>query len=77
MLVDAVRWSPDQLAPPGSTAKQFGTLMVSGYLRGDCLLPDNIVHITGYGDAQIEKVTGGRDPYLQKRPDAESMTGSP
>lgn len=39
---------------------QFGTLQVSGYLRGGKLNVDNILHITGYGDAQMETVRESR-----------------
>lgn len=64
MLVDAVRF----VAYPQSAGdgKQWGSLMVSGYLKGNNLLPDNIVHITGYGDAQIEKVQ--RSFFMPKLP---------
>lgn len=59
MLVDVINWAPYEVPdlPPGAKPrKQFGTLSVSGFLRGNRLNPDNILHITGYGDAQIEKV---------------------
>jgi hypothetical protein len=54
MLVDAVRFVPHQQSE--GDGKQFGSLLLSGYLRGEALNPDNILHITGYGDAQIDKV---------------------
>eukprot|EP01125_Pyxidicula_operculata_P007229 TRINITY_DN2458_c0_g1_i1.p1 TRINITY_DN2458_c0_g1~~TRINITY_DN2458_c0_g1_i1.p1 ORF type:complete len:796 (-),score=222.33 TRINITY_DN2458_c0_g1_i1:16-2226(-) len=45
---------------------EFGTLQVSGYLRGNSLNPNLVLHITGYGDAQIESIEYGDDPYTQK-----------
>lgn len=54
MLVDSVRYTP--YAHPDRYGKQWGSLALSGYLKGDNLSVDNILHITGYGDAQIEKV---------------------
>jgi len=66
MLVDIINFQqndPDGIKGPVG----FGTLMVSGYLRGSVLNPNNIVHITGYGDAQIEKIESGIDPYTFSR----------
>jgi pre-rRNA-processing protein TSR1 len=62
MMVDAVNWIADQNSPNS----KFGTLQLSGYLRGNKLNPNNILHIVGYGDAQIINVTGGVDPFKIK-----------
>eukprot|EP01126_Amoeba_proteus_P045029 TRINITY_DN5029_c0_g1_i12.p1 TRINITY_DN5029_c0_g1~~TRINITY_DN5029_c0_g1_i12.p1 ORF type:complete len:673 (+),score=163.64 TRINITY_DN5029_c0_g1_i12:191-2209(+) len=69
MLVDKVSWIPYREGEGGGVGGRGGTLLLSGYLRGDVLQPHNIVHVTGYGDAQLEKVTGNNDPYpLKRRP---------
>jgi len=60
MLVDKLDYkSYDDMEGPAD----FGTLSISGYLRGFYLNPNNVVHITGYGDALISKIERGADPY--------------
>jgi len=66
MLVDNINWVPNDLSIPAPG--QFGTLYLSGYLRGHALNVDNILHITGYGDVQIDRIIGGADPYAFQRP---------
>eukprot|EP01120_Amphizonella_sp_Union-15-10_P010939 TRINITY_DN4544_c0_g1_i2.p1 TRINITY_DN4544_c0_g1~~TRINITY_DN4544_c0_g1_i2.p1 ORF type:complete len:793 (-),score=198.76 TRINITY_DN4544_c0_g1_i2:53-2431(-) len=45
---------------PDSTG--FGVLSVSGYLRGNKLNPNYLVHFPDYGDFQISQVSGPPDP---------------
>jgi len=43
----------------------FGTLMVSGYLRGITSLSVNdLVHIPGFGNFQMSCIKMSKDPYL-------------
>ncbi|XP_028046224.1 pre-rRNA-processing protein TSR1 homolog isoform X2 [Monomorium pharaonis] len=43
----------------------FGTLMVSGYLRGTAPLSVNdLVHIPGFGNFKMSRIAISRDPYL-------------
>jgi len=66
MLVDKLNFERND--PDGTRGHpDFGTLMLSGYLRGSALNPNNIVHITGYGDAQIAKIESEIDPYAVSR----------
>ena len=40
----------------------MGTLQVTGYLRGPPLSVNRLVHIPGYGDYQMSKITAPTDP---------------
>jgi pre-rRNA-processing protein TSR1 len=40
-----------------------GTLLLTGYLRGNRLNPNNLVHLPDYGDFQVTKIELIRDPY--------------
>jgi hypothetical protein len=64
-LFELISFFFSHLSKPNSTtnALQFGTLKISGYLRGNKLNANNILHIVGYGDSQVLKITGGTDPY--------------
>jgi len=43
----------------------FGTLMVSGYLRGTTSLSVNdLVHIPGFGNFQMSCIKMSKDPYV-------------
>eukprot|EP01060_Flectonema_neradi_P019655 TRINITY_DN2690_c0_g2_i1.p1 TRINITY_DN2690_c0_g2~~TRINITY_DN2690_c0_g2_i1.p1 ORF type:complete len:833 (+),score=196.55 TRINITY_DN2690_c0_g2_i1:260-2500(+) len=57
-LVDDCNWADPQAPPvPSETDGTLcKTLRVSGYLRGKDLSPNGLVHLTGYGTYQIEKV---------------------
>ena len=33
-----------------------GNVMISGFVKGNCINPNQLVHITGYDDYQIEKI---------------------
>lgn len=46
---------------------EFGTLKVTGYLRGTQLDVNHLVHIPGLGDFQMSKIDGGDDPLNPNR----------
>ncbi|XP_024882748.1 pre-rRNA-processing protein TSR1 homolog [Temnothorax curvispinosus] len=59
LLAEKVSYECDQDSP------EFGTLMVSGYLRGTAPLSANdLVHIPGFGDFQMSCIKTSTDPYL-------------
>jgi pre-rRNA-processing protein TSR1 len=45
----------------------FGTLLISGYIRGNKLDPNNLIILPDYGEFQLEKVVIHPDPYSVKR----------
>eukprot|EP01061_Rhynchopus_euleeides_P005198 TRINITY_DN1442_c5_g1_i1.p1 TRINITY_DN1442_c5_g1~~TRINITY_DN1442_c5_g1_i1.p1 ORF type:complete len:839 (+),score=398.05 TRINITY_DN1442_c5_g1_i1:150-2519(+) len=58
MLIDACRWAEPEAAPytnetDGTPCK---TLSISGFLRGKGLSANQLIHLTGYGTYQIEKI---------------------
>jgi pre-rRNA-processing protein TSR1 len=76
MLVEGVSFT--------STEEEFGVLSLSGYIRGGELDVNGLIHLSGYGDFQIERVDGPRDPhpYLAGRRteavgDADIILGTP
>ncbi|CAG4941214.1 unnamed protein product [Parnassius apollo] len=56
MLAEEVEYLPD-------AEGEFGTLKVSGYLRGMPLNVNGLIHITGLGDFQMSKIEGLDDPH--------------
>ena len=44
---------------------EFGTLKVTGYLRGHNLSVNGLVHIPGWGDFQMLQIDAVKDPYSQ------------
>jgi pre-rRNA-processing protein TSR1 len=46
----------------------YGTLRVSGYLRGQSLSVNGLVHLPGIGDFQMSCIDGPRDPCPISRP---------
>lgn len=62
LVADRVHWEPH------GEGAAWGTLHVSGYLRGGPLAANSLVHVTGYGEAQLLRVAGGFDPYAFKKP---------
>ena len=43
--------------------KGFGTLEVTGYLRGKPLSVNGLVHLPGFGDFQMFRIEAPEDPY--------------
>lgn len=41
----------------------MGTLKVTGYLRGNTLSVNGLVHIPGLGDFQMKQIDAPHDPY--------------
>ncbi|XP_068153336.1 pre-rRNA-processing protein TSR1 homolog [Drosophila tropicalis] len=55
-----------------NSEEDFGTLEVTGFLRGQSLDVNGLVHIPGLGDFQLGQVVGTPDPYkLDKSRDGE------
>ena len=42
---------------------KFGTLKVTGFLRGRILNVNNLVHLPGWGDFQMSQIDAPQDPY--------------
>ncbi|XP_018392805.1 PREDICTED: pre-rRNA-processing protein TSR1 homolog, partial [Cyphomyrmex costatus] len=62
LLVEEVSFESDD------NSLDFGTLMVSGYLRGTTPLSVNgLIHISGFGNFQMSCIKTLRDPYLIER----------
>lgn len=48
---------------PGENGSEFGTLHLTGHVRGQSLDVNNLIHLTGIGDFQILSVDTANDPY--------------
>ncbi|XP_066918428.1 pre-rRNA-processing protein TSR1 homolog [Clytia hemisphaerica] len=49
-----------------------GTLKISGFIRGQSLSVNRLVHLPQLGDFQLKKIDLPRDPYSMKRKDSNS-----
>lgn len=49
-------------------SKEFGTVCVSGYLRGGNMSANQLVHLPGIGDFQLKKIEMLSDPHPAGRP---------
>ena len=61
-----------------SEDKSIGTLKISGFVRGQPLDVNRLVHIPGFGDFQMQQIEAPPDPYSiknikRKKPKAENM----
>ena len=56
MLPVGVHYTPDE-------GSDFGTLHLTGHIRGQNFDPNNLVHLTGIGDFQVVSVESAQDPY--------------
>ena len=61
MLPIGVHYTPN---PEGSENPDFGTLHLTGHIRGENFDPNNLVHLTGIGDFQVLGVESSQDPYF-------------
>lgn len=63
LLAEEVGWIANghDEQPVASTSsailEEKGTLTVTGVIRGSCFSADRLVHIQGFGDYQVEKVS--------------------
>ncbi|CAB3365603.1 Hypothetical predicted protein [Cloeon dipterum] len=55
MVADEVKFEPEQ--------NGFGTLKVTGYIRGQPLDVNGLVHITGWGDFQLDRIEAPDDAH--------------
>ncbi|KAF0289087.1 Pre-rRNA-processing protein TSR1 [Amphibalanus amphitrite] len=69
LLAERLEFTPD----PQQAG--YGTLSVSGYLRGRRpLSASRLVHVSGWGDFQMSEITAPSDPHpltVRRRPDAD------
>ncbi|KAJ9655796.1 ribosome biogenesis protein tsr1 [Neophaeococcomyces mojaviensis] len=65
MFVEAVQWLP-------STKTETTNVILSGMLRGKNLNPDRLVHVPGWGEYQIERIT--QIPLAPLKRKADEMT---
>ncbi|KAL4710553.1 hypothetical protein ACJJTC_008955 [Scirpophaga incertulas] len=56
MLAEKVQYVAD-------SEGEYGTLKISGYLRGTPLNVNGLIHITGLGDFQMSRIDGHDDPH--------------
>ena len=45
-----------------------GTLKVSGYIRGQALSANGLVHLPGWGDFQLLQIDSATEPFPDTRP---------
>uniref|UniRef100_A0A2M4A635 Pre-rRNA-processing protein TSR1 homolog n=1 Tax=Anopheles triannulatus TaxID=58253 RepID=A0A2M4A635_9DIPT len=75
MLGEKVEFVPSTGAHD-EVAGVLGTLKVTGFLRGVALSVNQLVHIPGLGDFQLEAIASPDDPYRLRKPDdGEMMSG--
>eukprot|EP01156_Anaeramoeba_ignava_P021966 Anaeramoba_ignava/c20007_g1_i2.p1 GENE.c20007_g1_i2~~c20007_g1_i2.p1 ORF type:complete len:521 (+),score=181.72 c20007_g1_i2:82-1644(+) len=55
------------------SSNEFGTLLVSGYLRGKSLDVNGLIHVPDFGDYQMEKIEIFNDPLLSKQKNHEKQ----
>ncbi|XP_014487842.1 PREDICTED: pre-rRNA-processing protein TSR1 homolog [Dinoponera quadriceps] len=48
-------------------SSDFGTLSITGHLRGSYLSVNNLIHIPGFGDFQMSHIEASDDPYPIER----------
>ena len=61
LIAESVKYVPNE---SGST----GTLCVTGYLRGQVLSADRLVHIPGWGTYQLKQIEApAHDPFLVQK----------
>lgn len=53
----------EKLKYSSQDAEGFGTLEVTGYLRGKPLSVNGLVHLPGFGDFQMARIDSPEDPY--------------
>ncbi|XP_037935947.1 pre-rRNA-processing protein TSR1 homolog [Teleopsis dalmanni] len=64
-----------EFIPNSNPTHEFGTLKVTGFLRGTPLDVNGLVHIPGLGDFQMSQIDAPQDPYkLDKSRNAEMST---
>lgn len=61
MLPVGVHYTPNE---EDSDNPEFGTLHLTGHIRGENFDPNNLVHLTGIGDFQVLGVASSKDPYF-------------
>ncbi|XP_023230293.1 pre-rRNA-processing protein TSR1 homolog [Centruroides sculpturatus] len=69
MLSEVVIFEPNQNLNDHTNQKILGTLKVSGYIRGQPLHVNKLIHISGWGDFQLSQIDKCMHPHalLQKR----------
>ncbi|XP_067129041.1 pre-rRNA-processing protein TSR1 homolog isoform X2 [Centruroides vittatus] len=69
MLSEVVSFEPYQNLNDPTNQKILGTLKVSGYIRGQPLHVNKLIHISGWGDFQLSQIDKCTHPHalLQKR----------
>ena len=66
MLVEAVQWGE---TPPSDDK---GSVVLSGVVRGRGMNPDRLVHVPGWGDFQIDRITEIPKENVKRKMGAES-----
>jgi pre-rRNA-processing protein TSR1 len=77
MLPSGVHFTPHAQDSDGTSenSNEFGTLHLTGHIRGQAFDPNNLVHLTGIGDFQVLSVEAAVDPhdYDKRGPSAFSV----
>ncbi|KAK5102402.1 ribosome biogenesis protein tsr1 [Exophiala xenobiotica] len=66
MLVEETNWLP-------STQADASNVVLSGIIRGKSLNPDRLVHVPGWGEYQIERITHIPSKPLKRKADEMTM----
>uniref|UniRef100_A0A182QZG5 Pre-rRNA-processing protein TSR1 homolog n=1 Tax=Anopheles farauti TaxID=69004 RepID=A0A182QZG5_9DIPT len=72
LLGERVEYVAGSVASPDGRA--MGTLKVTGFLRGVPLSVNQLVHIPGLGDFQMDAIVSPDDPYRMRRPEDGEMS---
>lgn len=54
----------------------YGTLEVTGYLRGVPLSVNGLVHIPGFGEFQMSEIDAPEDPYPLEKARSKDLAGA-
>lgn len=57
----------DQVQFESSSSEDVGTLAVTGFVRGECLDVNRLVHIVGWGDYQINRIDAAVNPFSNSK----------
>mmetsp|Transcript_12307 Transcript_12307/g.19861 ORF Transcript_12307/g.19861 Transcript_12307/m.19861 type:complete len:678 (+) Transcript_12307:43-2076(+) len=62
ILAEHVSFQKAEVDAPDGGSSEFGTLLVSGYVRGGAISANRLVHIPGIGSFQLTQIDGPPDP---------------
>lgn len=65
ILGENYQFIPNETLPESKDVEGsgYGTLKLTGYLRGQSLNVNQLIHIPGWGDFQMSQIDSSDDPY--------------